>query len=302
MEDLSNVWVHFSGYATYIVLILAIISLWIKRSYAVWGTLFIAAVIVGFLQARLQWLAIPSILALALLCYLSFKKNSLFSVRLLAGILLCILSLLLGLHQLPGFNNLKVLSSVVLSPNAYPYSLYFNFDKAMIGIFILGFGWHFINQSKTKLNKSFPASSIINYIGIILLMLLVMLGLSLAIGYVTFDVKATSTFWVWAIANLFFTCIPEEAFFRGFIQNALQRRFEKLRWGGFLACLLAAFLFGLAHFAFGLKFMFLAFVAGLFYGWVYQKSQRLEASIIAHFILNATHFLFFSYPALLPNN
>ena len=35
--------------------------------------------------------------------------------------------------------------------------------------------------------------------------------------------KWTSFFWLWAVTNLFFTCVAEEAFFRGFLQRELSR-------------------------------------------------------------------------------
>jgi len=42
----------------------------------------------------------------------------------------------------------------------------------------------------------------------------------------------------------------------------------------------------------------LSTVAGLGYGWVYQRTGRIEASILTHFALNLVHFLLFTYPAL----
>ncbi len=43
----------------------------------------------------------------------------------------------------------------------------------------------------------------------------------------------------------------------------------------------------------------LATIAGLFYGYAYWKTNRLEASILVHFGLNLIHFVAFSYPALI---
>ena len=37
---------------------------------------------------------------------------------------------------------------------------------------------------------------------------------------------------------------------------------------------------------------------GLGYGWVYLRTERIEASILTHFLLNCIHFVFFTYPAL----
>jgi len=44
----------------------------------------------------------------------------------------------------------------------------------------------------------------------------------------------------------------------------------------------------------------LACVAGAGYGTVFHRSRHIESSILAHFTLNAVHFLLFTYPAAAP--
>ena len=45
----------------------------------------------------------------------------------------------------------------------------------------------------------------------------------------------------------------------------------------------------------------MATIAGAGYGWVYWRSgNRIEASILAHFLLNMTHILLFTYPVCWP--
>jgi membrane protease YdiL (CAAX protease family) len=92
--------------------------------------------------------------------------------------------------------------------------------------------------------------------------------------------------------------MAEEAFFRGFIQKNLSLMMKKIQHGDYLALLIAAVLFGLAHYPGGIKYVILATVAGLGYVWVYLTTKRIEGSILTHFGLNLTHFLFFTYPAL----
>jgi membrane protease YdiL (CAAX protease family) len=92
--------------------------------------------------------------------------------------------------------------------------------------------------------------------------------------------------------------VAEEAFFRGFVQKGLENSLERFRYSSFLAFITASVLFGVAHFMGGLRYVFLATLAGLGYGWVYQQTKRIEASILTHFSLNSVHFLFFTYPAL----
>ncbi len=293
MIDIENFWNSFNSYLPCFFLASAILSLWIKRSPIVWGTLFFFGILLGFVTDRLQWISLISIIALGVLFYITFQVTKYKPwLRITCGLLGCILSVALGFHLIPGFNNFKVITDTILSPGAYPYSLYLNFDKALVGLFILAFGWTYINHA-SSLKKN-----IIKTLPIILLTIVILIPLAIALKYVQFDPKFTSIFWIWALVNLLFGCVPEEALFRGVIQNSLTRTFSKYSFAPYLAILITSILFGLAHFFGGPKFMFLSFVAGLFYGWAYYRSKRIEASIATHFILNATHFLGFTYPAL----
>jgi membrane protease YdiL (CAAX protease family) len=115
---------------------------------------------------------------------------------------------------------------------------------------------------------------------------------------VSFDPKFPRESWLWMGVNLGFTCVAEEALFRGFIQAQLQRLWRNRPRGAWLALSVAAVLFGLAHAGGGPAYVALATVAGVGYGWVYLRTGCIEASILTHFALNATHFFFFTYPAL----
>lgn len=125
-----------------------------------------------------------------------------------------------------------------------------------------------------------------------------MVSLAVLIGYVRFDPKLPSEFILWAWINLFFTCIPEEALFRGFVQRGLQERLGASRHGDVIALAVTSLLFGVAHYAGGSRYVFLATVAGFGYGWIYQRTRAIESSILVHFMVNALHFIFFTYPAL----
>jgi membrane protease YdiL (CAAX protease family) len=84
------------------------------------------------------------------------------------------------------------------------------------------------------------------------------------------------------VFTFFFIAVPEELFFRGWIQNLLERRM-----GRYPALLLTAFLFGLAHFNkrsvhFNWRYVLLAAVAGIFYGRAWRQDRRVGASAITH--------------------
>ena len=60
-----------------------------------------------------------------------------------------------------------------------------------------------------------------------------------------------------------------------------------------LSILLASLLFGCLHYRAGFSMIFLAGIAGIFYGIVYTKTNHVFYSALAHFLLNLTHFVFF---------
>ena len=62
------------------------------------------------------------------------KKEAPLPGYLLAGAIILLLSFGLGAHAIPYFHNLKLLSSAVISKNAVPFTLYLNFDKALVGL------------------------------------------------------------------------------------------------------------------------------------------------------------------------
>jgi hypothetical protein len=84
------------------------------------------------------------------------------------------------------------------------------------------------------------------------------------------------------IFTFFFIAVPEELFFRGWVQNLLERRLGQ-RW----ALLTTAVLFGLSHFNkravhFNWRYVVLAALAGIFYGRAWRQERRVGASAFTH--------------------
>jgi membrane protease YdiL (CAAX protease family) len=209
------------------------------------------------------------------------------------GILLFLVGLLLIEHQFPGFTNLNVFRDQIVSKNGIPYTLSLEFDKALIGFFILSF----YGALASNLEDWEKILKTVLSIGTVTVALTV--SLSVILRFVTFEPKLVSFLPVWLAANLWLVCIPEEAFFRMLIQkHLLEKAFAKLAIGKGLALILTSALFGLAHFPGGVRYMTIAAVAGLGYGSGYRKTQKIETSILIHFLVNVVHILFFTYPAL----
>jgi membrane protease YdiL (CAAX protease family) len=84
------------------------------------------------------------------------------------------------------------------------------------------------------------------------------------------------------IFTFFFIAVPEEIFFRGWLQNLLERRLGRTS-----ALWLTAILFGLSHFNkrtayFNWRYVLLAALAGIFYGRAWRQQRRVAASAITH--------------------
>ncbi len=115
-------------------------------------------------------------------------------------------------------------------------------------------------------------------------------ALGLGLGFLHFHARWPSA--IQAVGALVFTflfiAIPEELFFRGWLQNLLERRLGRTP-----ALLVTAVLFGLAHFNkravhFNWRYVVMAALAGIFYGRAWRQERRVGASAITHALVDAT--------------
>lgn len=79
-----------------------------------------------------------------------------------------------------------------------------------------------------------------------------------------------------------FIALPEELYFRAWVQNLLERRL-----GRRAALVVASVIFGLSHFNkrsthFNWQYVLLAAIAGIFYGRAWRNQRRVPASTITH--------------------
>ena len=89
-----------------------------------------------------------------------------------------------------------------------------------------------------------------------------------------------------AVFTFLFIAVPEEVFFRGWLQNLLERRM-----GRSTALILTAVLFGLSHFNkravhFNWRYVLLAAIAGIFYGRAWRAERRVGASAVTHALVD----------------
>ena len=110
------------------------------------------------------------------------------------------------------------------------------------------------------------------------------IALGLGIGFLHFHAELPSSSravmaWVF---TFFFIAVPEELFFRGWMQNLMERRVGR-GW----ALAVTAILFGLSHFNkraahFNWQYVLLAAIAGIFYGRAWRQERRVGASSLTH--------------------
>ena len=275
----------------FFLLLVAVLGLWVHRNFSL--AALTLAVIAGYFTGALADTAALWIGAAGVMAWLHATRRGL--QRVATGLAFFLFAVALGLLLLPGFPRTVVFEGVVLSPGAMPYTLGLGFAKVVTGIFILAFmhpgrvrSWGELGQVLARVAPVFIATAAL------------VMVLTLALGYVRWDAKWTPLFFAWALANLFFTCLAEEAFFRGFVQRELTQLGRNRRLSAALAIAVTSVFFGLVHLGGGWKYALAATLAGVGYGIAYHRTQRIEGSMAVHFGVNATHFLLFTYPALAP--
>ncbi len=114
------------------------------------------------------------------------------------------------------------------------------------------------------------------------------IGLGLALGFLHPHRNALHLSMIPTWIYIFvFIAVPEELFFRAWVQNLLERRVGRRAALG-----ITAVLFGLSHFNkrsahFNWRYVILASIAGIFYGRAWREQRRLPASAITHASVDA---------------
>lgn len=277
----------------YLVLLASVVLCWtapIKWSLVC----FSVAVVVALLFQRVHTLGLVWLMASGGSLWAVTRFSSWGKLRWLGYGIFLVLAVALSLHLLPGFGNLLVFDNVRFSFDSRPFSMYLNFDKTAVGIFIFLFFLRGRDQN-AALWTSFTLS-----LKVLGLLCAVMIPLSVAMGYVRFEPKFPPGSWIWILNNLFYVTFSEEALFRGFILGGLANVLPKSNFGKWTPLVVSSLIFGGVHYRGGLAYVFLASVAGIFYGYTYLTTRRLEGPMLVHFGFNFTHFLLFSYPSLQP--
>lgn len=244
--------------------------------------LAVTAAIGGYTQV-LDWRAIAFLAVLAII-YGVYRKFSNKILRTVLEILLLLASIGLMLHMIPGFHNLRVLDDVRAGPESAPFSLYYNFDKALVPFVLL------ICLKSLFVTDSRPHTKPWYWLALAVAVP-VLLMVAVALGGLKVEPHQPEWLFPFVLANIFFVSLAEEALFRGYLQQRLASLMHPV-----LALIIASLLFGGLHYAGGSLLVIFATLAGLIYGLAWMLSGRLWVAVLFHVGLNLCHLLFFTYP------
>jgi len=260
----------------------------------VYPLLFAVALIVAFVFGTIEVNGLIGVALFALLAqYTSWnleqvpRRISAYLVFLLL-LALVLLGFTIGSHLWPGFHNPLLIAQT--SDPGMSQARYFSVDKALVGYILL----FYVTKPSLRVNRSVKSwrLSILFTVVIAGIALLFLIPSALLLNVVSWRPHLSSVWLVWLSYNLLVTCVVEEAFFRGLIQNALEYSLSKrTAKAPVSALMITSVLFALAHIGAGLTYALLSGVAAAFYGYAYQQSGRLSVAIVVHFLVNAGVYL-----------
>ena len=306
--------------APFILLMVSIVLLWLPRIRKYWFAANCAANLIAFWVGIIHVMGIIANIGLIYAIYYYYENTK--KEKLPIWLLILVVGLLYLCHYVPGVSNLLLIENINYDESVR-FDFWLNFDKILLGLLILAF-------SQVRLVKSFKEYwGLVKSIKYELSSLIVILIVSgLGVGFIKFSPKLPIESVAWALHNLFSTAIAEEAFFRLFLQTSLiaflltnhdkfssvwslinkglstigintlkLKKYESNYEVALLSIILVSLFYGLTAYKGGAGCVLLTFIAGLFYGWSYYKTAKIEAAITVHFTINFMHYLFFTFPA-----
>ena len=204
-------------------------------------------------------------------------------------LLTVILSLAIAIYRPQGFSYPLVKDFGQLYVGGEPYFLYLNASKVLGGYIICCLLLYRADISGLQKPVGYHVISVVAAIATVLL-------IAIAIFDVGIQFKLVDGIMFFAICNLLFTVIPEEAFYRVLVQNKLAEFLGKQKRARLIAAGLTTLIFALSHSAaIGPEF-FLFVLVGSIYTAVYVATGSLLATVATHFGVNIIHFIFLEYP------
>lgn len=267
------------SYLAFFCLMMTFGSLWIHRSAWLWGSFLALAFSLAIYSGVAQPFSILVIILLFILFWI-LKTPIAGGKRFFLTLTAIALAVGLNYHWIPGFCNWQITNL-----------FYLNLDKPLIGLFPLIFLVTLCQTRDDWIKVGLKA------VPLILIFIFGLAAIALGTGIISWDTKLPCHFLIRMISNLFLVVIPEEAFFRGFLQKEFSHRIGKGILGKATGIVGASIIFTLFHLGWTSSFAMLGliFAASVIYGLIYEISGFLEGSILCHFAVNLLHMLFFTY-------
>jgi membrane protease YdiL (CAAX protease family) len=286
----------FPSLTPWLFLVITIITAFVKPK--LWPIGLLCTLIAGLIYNAIDLIGLGVITLLFTVSFYASKPSTTVSnnprhqrAKVVITALVILSCIALAAHLLPGFNNLQVLNNVEKSINSMPFSLYLNFDKPMI-LFILLMLYPTVLLNKKGITL-FKIENQRRLSAVVLASFIIIFSLASLLSLITVEPNLPSWWWMFALNNLLLTCVVEEVFFRGFIQQKLTSLFNPI-----IGLIIASLFFGVAHFSGGFSYVVVATLAGFIYGLVYLQTGKLWHAILIHFCLNMVHLTLFTYPML----
>ena len=238
-----------------------------------------------------NWLGVilvESMVALAL--SFQWNRTRFYGVRLFA---LGLTVVAIASHQIPWFSAPLIREGLIWKSGSAAHDLYLSFHKGVAGLALI-----LTCISCVEVKSSVKRERSLSFLMAALIASGMMFGLAVSLGFVQWapGLEVGVIFLgLWAWNNLFITAFTEEVLFRGVLQTYLNQRLPGMR-GSWLSIGITSVVFASLHFAGGVEFIVLSFVASLAYGAIYAATGRLAYAIALHFLINAIHLSFFTYP------
>lgn len=280
------------NFFAFFFLLFSICSVWLFEKKRFAGIFFAVGVVIAFITSLIdyQGLFITIIFCSANYVYFKRQVEPIGSAAIFTMIL--VMCFLLASQMLPGFIPWQVVNDEVISANGSPYSLALNIDKVIAGAAILIFGLVPIRRMlhlKQMLNATFPITAI----GAVIIA-----TFALLFGVAAMNIKVPEVWITWLAINLLINCVCDEAIFRFFVQGRIYKAIETVPFSAAISIVLSTALFVTYYAPAPTNYLMAVGLGSVVFGYAYHVTQRVEAAILCHFVVNVIHFFFFSYPML----
>ncbi|MBI5274066.1 MAG: CPBP family intramembrane metalloprotease [Chlamydiales bacterium] len=274
----------------YGLVIISILSLWVKKSVWLWAPILGLSYLLTLLNGVTQWITIiPIVILLLAHVLLSFSIDGL--PRIFIMVIAMMISIGLAWELIRGFSDLTIASNIKHDDVSVSYDLWLNYGIPFIGIFPLAFH-HTLLSGKGWTSFSYKGLLIALITSIVTIALLVMCK------WIVFSPKINLAMLLWFVLVCFIKIIPEEGFFRGFMQKELSNIPKKGMVIVSIALTAIVYAFSGMILIPSLSFFLLRVIISILLSLIYHWTKQVETPITCRILIEAMHFFLFSYPTI----